>query len=60
MLMLPVLGCMNVGNKRAICDGTKAARSDHASALAQDGGNLSVVTGAYLIQLIDAGCEEGR
>lgn len=50
------LGCVNVGSERAICDGTQAARTAHAAALAQDGGDLSVATGAYLIQLIDAGC----
>lgn len=59
-LMLLVTGCMNVANDKAICDGTKIARTDHAAALAQDGGNTSVVTGAYLIQLLDKGCREGR
>lgn len=56
MLTLPVLGCVNVANQSAICDGTQTARTDHAEALAQDGGDLSVVTGVRLIQLIDAGC----
>ena len=55
-----VTGCVNVASSGAICDGTKSARTDHAAALAQDGGDLSVVTGARLIQLIDAGCREGR
>lgn len=56
MLTLPVLGCATAANKAAICDGTKAARTDHAAALAQDGGDLSVVTGSHLIAMIDAGC----
>jgi len=56
MLMLPVTGCVSVGSGEAICDGTEAARTEHAAALADDGGPLSVVTGARLIRLIDAGC----
>jgi len=59
-LMLPVIGCANIQNGRAICDGTKTARINHAAALVKDGGNLSVVTGANLIQLIEAGCGEGQ
>lgn len=51
-----VIGCANVANGPAICDGTTDARTDHAAALAQDGGDLSVVTGARLIRLLDAGC----
>lgn len=56
MLMLPVTGCVSVASGNAICDGTKAARTEHAAALADDGGPLSLVTGARLIRLIDAGC----
>ncbi len=61
-MILPffVIGCGSVASDRAVCDGTETARSDHAAALAQDGGDLSVVTGAHLIQLIDAGCLEKR
>jgi len=40
----------------AICAGTEAARTEHAAALAHDGGTKSIVTGARLIRLIDAGC----
>jgi hypothetical protein len=40
----------------AICAGTEAARTEHAAALAHDGGDLSVITGAHLIRLVDAGC----
>ena len=55
-LTLPVAGCVSGGNPMAICDGTTQARTAHAAALADDGGDLSVVTGARLIRLIDAGC----
>ena len=55
-LTLPVVGCVSVANQAAICDGTSAARTAHAAALAQDGGDASVVTGAALIRLLDAGC----
>jgi hypothetical protein len=40
----------------AICGATEQARTEHAAALADDGGPLSLVTGARLIRLIDAGC----
>lgn len=56
MLTLPVTGCVSVANGNAVCDGTEAARAEHAAALADDGGALSLVTGARLIRLIDAGC----
>lgn len=56
MLMLPGCSSKIAANESAICDGTEAARTDHAAALAQDGGDLSVVTGATLIQKIDAAC----
>lgn len=40
----------------ALCGGTEAARREHAAALAADGGDRSVLTGARLIRLMDAGC----
>jgi hypothetical protein len=43
-------------NGNAICAGTEQARTEHAAALASDGGPLSLVTGARLIRLVDAGC----
>lgn len=63
ILMLPAAGCMSAGNPdpgqgAAICDASRAARRDHAAALAADGGARSVLTGARLIRLIDAGCAE--
>lgn len=51
-------GCVNAASNKAVCDGSKQARTDHAAALAQDGGVLSTVTGARLIRLIDAGCAD--
>ena len=49
-------GCGSVASEPAVCDGTEAARREHAAALASDGGPMSLVTGARLIQLTDAGC----
>jgi hypothetical protein len=45
-----------VASGEAICGATDAARTEHAAALAHDGGPISVVTGARLIRMIDAGC----
>lgn len=58
ILMLPAGSCvsgMPVGGD-ALCDGTRLARADHAAALAAEGSDRVVITGARLIQLIDAGC----
>lgn len=57
-LMLPASGCMHVqsGSLEALCDGTAADRTAHAAALAEDGGDKSVVTGQRLISRLDAGC----
>jgi hypothetical protein len=49
-------GCVSAVSTDAICAGTEAARTEHAAALAHDGGDLSVITGAHLIRLVDAGC----
>lgn len=57
-LTLPVTGCVSVASGNAVCDGTEAARTEHAAALADDGGPLSLVTGARLIRLIDVGCDD--
>lgn len=43
-------------NETAICDGTAAALTAHAAALAVDGGPQSLVTGDRLVRLLDAGC----
>lgn len=58
--ILPILaasGCVSAVNDSAICDGTEASRTAHAAALASDDGDKSVITGAYLIQQIDAACQ---
>ena len=56
ILTLLAAGCGSVGSDAAICAGSEAALAAHAAALAADGGDRSVTTGAYLIKLIDAGC----
>ena len=56
-LLSCVTGCVSAVNSSAICDGTASARTKHAAALAEDGGNSSIVTGATLIRMLDAGCK---
>jgi uncharacterized protein YceK len=56
-LLYFVSGCASVVSSNAICDGTAAARTKHAAALANDGGDASVVTGARLIAMIDGACK---
>jgi uncharacterized protein YceK len=58
ILMLPLSGCASALSNTAICNGTAQSRTAHAAALVEDGGSLSMVTGALLIQQIDAGCGE--
>jgi hypothetical protein len=57
MLLTTLSGCASVAVDSAICGGTIKTRSNHAAALATDGGPLSVVTGRVLIAQVDAGCE---
>jgi hypothetical protein len=57
-LTLLVSGCANAPSDSAICNGTEQSRTAHAAALVADGGPLSLVTGATLIQQIDAGCSK--
>mgnify|MGYP007091129128 CR=1 FL=1 len=45
ILLVFVSGCVSARNNAAVCDGTTAARREHAAAL-----------GARLIRLMDAGC----
>lgn len=59
ILALPVAGCVGGVSGEALCVGTVQARTDHAAALADDGGDRSVVTGAALIGMLDAGCGDG-
>ena len=56
ILTLPAAGCVSGASNEALCDGTRAARDDHAAALATAEPDSVVVTGARLIRLIDAGC----
>lgn len=58
ILLLPAGSCLNAASGNAICDATEAARSEHAAALSADGGDMSVVSGARLIRMIDAGCSK--
>lgn len=59
LAMIPmffVTGCEIAVSDSAICDGTSADRTAHAAALALDGGDRSVTTGALLIRKLDAAC----
>lgn len=58
ILLVCASGCApGVGpSEPALCDGPEAAMRDHAAALAEDGGEQSVMTGARLIRALDAGC----
>ena len=53
-----VTGCAIAVSEPAICDGTALVRTEHAAALAKDGGDASVVTGAKLIRMLDAACKD--
>lgn len=58
ILTLLLSGCATAPNDSAICNGTAQSRTAHAAALVADGGPQSLVTGAFLIQQIDAGCDK--
>lgn len=62
VMILPfyVTACVSAtpNSADALCSGTRAARADHASALADSPDDRAVVTGARLIGLIDAGCQK--
>ena len=58
ILMFFVTGCATVASNSAICDGTLRDRSAHAAALAEDGGDQSITTGAALIRKLDAACAD--
>lgn len=42
----------------AICTGSRAARADHAAALAETQDERVLMTGAALVDILDAGCKE--
>lgn len=61
LLLVCATGCAPGGGQTGtsdagICDGLEAATRDHAAALVEDGGDRSLVTGARLIRVLDAGC----
>jgi hypothetical protein len=61
IMTLPAAGCVSAEKLTApdvevLCRETQASRENHAKALANDGGDASVVTGARLISQIDAAC----
>ena len=58
LLLTPILlaqACAPV-SENALCTASVLPMSDHAAALIEDGGDRSVVTGDYLMRVIDAGC----
>ena len=59
-LMMMLGGCWRGASApvddRPICEGTERERTEHAAALARDGGPESQRTGRVLIARIDAGC----
>lgn len=58
-ILLTILsGCAAGVSGEAVCDGTRTARTAHASALVVDGGPQSRSTGRALIARLDAGCGE--
>lgn len=57
-LMLFCASCSASLSDSAICDGTRAERKAHASALIDDGGPLSQATGAVVLGMVSAGCAE--
>lgn len=55
-LPLLVTSCFGAVSDSAICAGTREPTNAHQDALLKDGGPESIVTGANLIALLDAGC----
>ena len=43
-------------SENALCTASVLPMSEHAAALIEDGGDRSVITGDYLLRIIDAGC----
>lgn len=54
--ILIVSGCSIGVDDSTLCSRTDAQRTQHAAALADDGGPRSVTTGRALIATLDAGC----
>jgi hypothetical protein len=56
-LIAAIAGCVSA-NQAAICDGTKASRSELADALIAGAPDRVILRGAVLIAQIDAACGE--
>lgn len=56
MALSTVSACSGPVSSQAVCDGTLSDRAAHAAALAEDGGDQSIRTGATLIRKLDAAC----
>jgi hypothetical protein len=60
MSTLLVTGCVNTAiNSSAVCDSTLELRKEHARALSESPHDASVLSGAYLLQTLNAGCRNG-
>lgn len=59
MLLVSACAPVTQGSLEAACDATRAARADHAAALAASPDDAAVVTGDLLIRQIDAACALG-
>lgn len=55
-LTLPVTSCGVAVSDSAVCAVTAVPTTEHARALAEDGGDASVVTGLRLIRTLDGAC----
>lgn len=58
LLMTSVSGCAAWLNERALCDGTKELRRNHAGGLLIDGGPVSIATGELTLTALKEGCAE--
>ena len=58
ILTLPVAGCASgpQTSPEALCDGSRAARAEHAARLVDSDDAGLLLSGQRLIALIDAGC----
>lgn len=56
ILALSATGCATVASVDALCDATARPVTEHAAALAEDGGPASLRTGDRLIRMLDKGC----
>lgn len=61
ILILPAAGCVTAtqGSLDALCLSSRSERTAHAASLAETPDDLAAVTGANLIETIDAACGRG-